>query len=67
VNADAVLTFWTAGDLRCVLVTQSAGPYVVRVIKGVEVLCSAFIDDPIETEGPAAAARLKVIFVDRAH
>jgi hypothetical protein len=32
---------------------------------GPEVVCSAFVDEPVETEALAAADRLKVIFVYR--
>ena len=67
-TADTIRTLWTAGDLRCVLVKHRHGPqrFTVQVLKGVEVVSSASIDEPIETEGLAAADRLKVIFVDRA-
>jgi hypothetical protein len=35
---------------------------VVQVLEGTKVLCSAFIDDPIDVEAAAAAARLKTLF-----
>jgi len=67
VPADELRTFWTIGDLRCVLFRQAGlQKHIVQVLRGTEVLCSAFIDEPIEIEGLAAAGRLKVIFVDRA-
>jgi hypothetical protein len=68
VTAETLRTFWTVGDLQCVLVKHPHGPqrYTVQVINGPEVVCSAFVDEPIEIEALAAAERLKVIFVDRA-
>ena len=60
---DPVRTFWTVGDLRCVLVNAPAPQhFLVQVLKGSEVLCSAFIDDPVDVEAPAAADRLRAIF-----
>ena len=68
VTTNTVRIFWTAGDLRCVLVSNPSGPqkHMVQVVKGTEVVCSAYIDEPIAVEAPAAADRLKIIFVERA-